>query len=356
MNFFQISSKASDFKFSRNNFDIIRLLAALQVVMVHSFEHLNIHCEMFIKIIGVFPGVPIFFITSGYLICSSLNKSTTLKEYLFKRAVRIFPALWVSFILCFIFLLFAGELTTSFKNIAFWIITQISFMQFYNPEFLRGFGVGVLNGSLWTIPIEMQFYIFLPLMVYFANKTSPNKYLLTFVFIVFCIFNSLFFSLFYSDSLLFKLIQVSILPYVYLFMIGIFAFYKQDLIEKYLKGNFILIALIYALYLSIHKGNVVGNYISPLQAVILCGLVFSFAYSEFFLLVRIRQLIKGYDISYGIYIYHMIFINILLEYYSDNVGMINLFLAVSLTFIFASLSWIFIEKPALKFKSKNLGK
>lgn len=356
MNLFRKNSKAPSFKFSSNNFDIIRLLAAFQVVIVHSFEHLNIQNDILIKAISVFPGVPIFFITSGYLISSSLNKSTSLKVYLFKRALRIFPALWVSFSLSLTFLFFAGELTTSFKNIAVWIITQLSFMQFYNPEFLRSFGVGVLNGSLWTIPIEIQFYIFLPLMIMFAKKISFNIYFLLSFFIIFCIFNSLFFSLSDKDNILYKLVQVSILPYVYFFMIGVFFFYQKNIIEKYLKGNFIFISLIYGLYLAIYNGNVFGNYISPLQTFILCGLVFSFAYSDAYLLVRTRELIKGYDISYGIYIYHMIFINILLEYYSENTAFYNLFLALSLTFIFASISWIFIEKPALKFKYKNMDK
>ena len=33
-----------------------------------------------------------------------------------------------------------------------------------HPDFLRGYGVGVLNGSLWTIPVELQFYALVPLI------------------------------------------------------------------------------------------------------------------------------------------------------------------------------------------------
>jgi peptidoglycan/LPS O-acetylase OafA/YrhL len=41
-------------------------------------------------------------------------------------------------------------------------LAQLSIVQFYNPDFLRGYGVGVLNGSLWTISVELQFYVMLP--------------------------------------------------------------------------------------------------------------------------------------------------------------------------------------------------
>ncbi|WP_245539698.1 acyltransferase family protein [Riemerella columbina] len=54
-----------------NNFDIIRLLAALQVVFRHVFYKHDFHNSIlnFIKeIILAFPGVPIFFMVSGFLI------------------------------------------------------------------------------------------------------------------------------------------------------------------------------------------------------------------------------------------------------------------------------------------------
>lgn len=45
----------------------------------------------------------------------------------------------------------------------------MSVVQFYNPDLLRGYGVGVLNGSVWTIPVELQYYAVLPLL-YLAVK------------------------------------------------------------------------------------------------------------------------------------------------------------------------------------------
>ena len=55
---------------TRNNFDLIRLLAASQVAITHSAEHLNLHSWVF-DALRFFPGAPIFFFISGYLIYAS---------------------------------------------------------------------------------------------------------------------------------------------------------------------------------------------------------------------------------------------------------------------------------------------
>ena len=43
------------------------------------------------------------------------------------------------------------------------IFCQSSIFQFWTPNFLRGYGCGTPNGSLWTIGILIQFYIIIGL-------------------------------------------------------------------------------------------------------------------------------------------------------------------------------------------------
>lgn len=93
-----------------------------------------------------------------------------------------------------------------------------------------------------------------------------------------------------------------------------------------------------------------GNNISLIPFVFLSALVVSFSYSFNGVLGRI---LRGKDISYGVYIYHMVFVNIFFEkgYFGSYYYLLLVFL---LTVLFASLSWIYVEKPALSFKRYSL--
>ena len=70
--FFCISGQNMNKNINRiNNFDLIKLLAALQVVNMHSKNHLKIHgtvATYYDNFLQYFPGVPIFFTVSGFLI------------------------------------------------------------------------------------------------------------------------------------------------------------------------------------------------------------------------------------------------------------------------------------------------
>lgn len=343
------------FDFRINNFNLIRFLAALQVVIVHGYHHFGIeYGNWFIRILSIFPGVPIFFVTSGFLISASLERSTSLSSYFQNRFLRIYPALWVCFIISVatIFIFFSPNFST--KDFGLWALAQLTIGQFYNPDFLRGYGVGVLNGSLWTIPIEIQFYVFLPLLYLFFNKIRWNKIVLL-VMMIFFVGISRYYIDGYSesDNIFIKLIGVSLPLYLYMFLFGVFLQRKLDFVEKYLANKFLYLLGIYIVFvfvsfsLGLRYG---GNNINPLLALLLALLTMSAAYSKTSLF---SGFLKGYDISYGIYIYHMIFVNILVQtaMFSSSVNMLVMLTA---TIITALLSWKFIEKPALSFKRSSI--
>ena len=84
-----------------NNFDLLRLLAAAQVIYLHSVFFLDRDERGFLPLVdfvaSVFPGVPIFFVISGFLVSQSYERSHGIRDYARKRALRIFPALWICF-------------------------------------------------------------------------------------------------------------------------------------------------------------------------------------------------------------------------------------------------------------------
>src|SRR5690606_1272838 len=86
---------------AENNFDLIRLLAALQVAVLHVLYYLSPqwrdHAPF--QLLAVFPGVPIFFFISGFLISRAYERASSTRNYARNRALRIFPALHVCVLL-----------------------------------------------------------------------------------------------------------------------------------------------------------------------------------------------------------------------------------------------------------------
>lgn len=153
--------------FKCNSLTLIRYIAAAQVLVGHVSAHLNLQFGgVFVRILGFFPGVPIFFGISGFLIWHSLENEASFKTYLEKRFMRIYPELWMSIFISFVSILILYSEHINFFKMFLFAFTQGTILQFWTPEFLRGYGVGTPNGSLWTIGILVQFYI----IMFFLHK------------------------------------------------------------------------------------------------------------------------------------------------------------------------------------------
>src|SRR2546423_15512292 len=83
----------------RNNFDLLRLLAAASVIFSHAFllaENSQDHDPLMMltgqTVLGVV-GVFVFFTISGYLITQSFEMTRSPLVFLAKRGLRIFPGL-----------------------------------------------------------------------------------------------------------------------------------------------------------------------------------------------------------------------------------------------------------------------
>ena len=347
--------------FRSNNFNIIRLIAALQVVIHHSTLYLEVDkSSIAFKLLYFFPGVPIFFFVSGFLISKSYESNSSLIDYAQNRVLRIFPALFACTFISILSVYLTGYLSSksvSFGSMLTWVASQVSFVQFYNPEFMRGYGMGVLNSSLWTISVELQFYIMIPVLywIFNLNNQDDSNIKLLFVILFFMIFHLIRYSLMedYEGNALFDLLGVTFVPWIYMFLIGVF-FQKNFLFfHRLLSGKVLLVLLLYLVitYFSVeYFGWKIGNESVPLLYFIVAMLVFSFAYSYPSLS---RRLMGGNDISYGVYIYHMPVVNVLI-YYGYTSHFEHVFLAIIATIILAILSWTIVEKRSMKLKRHPL--
>lgn len=356
----EIESRSTSGRFpSRNNFDLVRLLAAAQVALIHGVEHLGLRLpahETCLKLLQAFPGVPVFFCISGFLISASFQRSGSLRDFLANRVLRIFPALWICFGLSVVLIASSGYFSRNGFPIAdffIWAAAQLSFVQFYNPDFLRGYGVGAANGSLWTIPVEMQFYLLTPILIAtFHNR----KRLFLFMFASFLIINFLYTQILVDNTdlrLLRKFAAITFLPWIYMFMMGAACQFYWPRIRGWLEGRFSLwlaacaAAATLSLFVDVGIGS---NTVAFPWAVLLLGLTLSAAFTRPGLA---ETLLARNDISYGVYIYHMPIYNFGLEI-GVPVGTAWMWALLAIVAVVACLSWRWVEKPALALKRQTI--
>jgi peptidoglycan/LPS O-acetylase OafA/YrhL len=292
------------------------------------------------------------------LISRSFEKTNSITDYVRNRSLRIFPALHVCVLLNIIAVAVTGYFATvgaGFFDVLFLYLAKTTFFQFYNPDFMRQFGDGVLNGSLWTICVELQFYLLTPVIYkacVSARKTSTNLALLAIITGSLVCNRYLYASQpDYGDSNYWKIFRVSFLPWLYMFVCGMVVQINFSFFAKTLRSNLFVLALpgyIIFAYFMRKAGFRLENSVSPFIFIPLVMTVFIAAFSAPTLA---RKLLKGNDISYGIYIYHVPIMNMLLFYgFRESVLWTSVTLAP--TILCALVSWFMIERPSLAKKHK----
>jgi len=346
-----------------NNFDLLRLIAAMQVVYVHAIEVLQIHPSGVVKSLlsfsYLFPGVPIFFFISGFLISKSYESNHKLSEYFQNRILRLYPGLIACVSLSFILIYVSGYMATTSTDIFDWSVLYLAkttIVQFYNPEFMRAYGDGVLNGSLWTITVELQFYFLVPIVytIFKLQDSSSSNFKLIVLILVFLLINRIYTYIpgEYRNDIGYKLLRVSFFPWFYMFLFGVLVQKNFSFFYKIVAERVVLFFVIYCVigYGAMTYNIALGNNINPVVYVLLVALALSFAYSFVGLS---KKLLRGNDISYGTYIYHMPIINFML--YSGFSGDITkAFYAFLITIVLAVISWLVIEKKSLGLKKHPL--
>ncbi len=328
-------------------------MAALQVLTVHLLNHLEFDGQL-VAIFKIIPGVPTFFFISGLLICTSYERTHHRGKLVFfiNRSLRIYPALWVCVAISSLVLVASNYLSTqnfSINNFLFWVFAQTSIFQFYNPDFMRAFGVGVLNGSLWTIAIELQFYMLTPILYFLMTR---YRIFLGLIFIFSMVLNVYLRDHLDWNLLYMKLIYVSFAPWVFMFIFGFIIAFYHELSTKILQRIglkwLILAYIVSMLFIGPYAANA-SNAINPVSFILLAGCLLKLSKMRLPLPKMLVNFIAHNDLSYGIYLYHMPVLNFLL-FFGLFSAFGNFLIACIIVIIAATLSWFFIEKPALRYK------
>lgn len=320
-----------------NNFDFLRIAAAFFVLISHQYALYGLpEPSIFGMSLGTF-GVLVFFSISGFLVSQSWRQDPHIGHFLAKRFLRIWPGLAVVTLIAAVVL---GPAVSTFDWRTY----------FYRPEFLdylrnlkvvtiRYFLPGVfedniypraVNGSLWTIPLEVRCYFALLLAGCIGLTKRPP---LVFLIVVAC---AIYYFAFAPNP------QNHQYHFALYFFAGVcLDLFRQNWTSKpiFLLGAVTTLAAVF--------------YLLDANQVALLLLIPAYTIYIGISSTHILNKAGRYgDISYGIYIYAFPVQQTVLWAVGKNFPFISgLLITSSITTLCAFLSWHLIEKQALGLKA-----
>ena len=344
----------SNAKSRENNFNILRLVAALMVIGGHMGYILGTSRPLLFAQEIQTIGVKIFFLIGGYLIAKSWMSDSNIIRYALKRFFRIIPALVLYTVLAaFVFGPLLSELgyieyfkhpgTMKYlRNIFLHVEYFLPGVFAYNPY------PNAVNGSLWTLPVEVALYILVPIilsvvMQYKRRSEKTQFIILLLLTIGICVFQILHLYLFPQWRMVIygtDIVQAfDLIPY---YLIGMLYIFPQ--MRKYLN---LQIAVILILLFSCAQFNLAGSML--IMYIIFPYIVFSIALTDkpFF-----KNVMDKYEISYGLYLYGF-FVQQATVYVCTKIGWWPSFfeafvISTVITAVLAWISCVAVEHPAQK--------
>jgi peptidoglycan/LPS O-acetylase OafA/YrhL len=331
-----------------NNFNALRLFAAILVIYGHMDAILGLPEFAVIGESVSTLAVKTFFIISGFLICDSWRRDPDPIRFAIRRIFRIIPAL-----------IFVVLITTFIIGP---IISTLSVREYFRNPLIIGYlkniflhisyglpGVfenniyqGAVNGSLWSLPVEMFMYFLLPVLFFIGLKCKSPKWILL-IFALLLIAGNLYTIAYYNN---FRIVvyatslrsALDLAPYFFLGSLFTFPEFK-----KLLNIQVALAALMIAATI-----NWPHMLVEPVLYIVLPYSVLSFALTPMPVFSKIGS---RNDYSYGIYLWGFLIQQIVVGKFRTSLGGVNIYFVICtvLTFIFAIISWHLVEKNAMKF-------
>lgn len=331
-----------DRNYNENILDVFRILATVQVFMGHMISHFSMPAFS-VNVVYFIRGVPILFALCGFLAAMSLEKYTV-KQYLKQRAIRILPAFWVCIVINTVLILFIYDTKPTTFEAIIYVVTQFFGLNFYTGDWLRGYGVGTPNGVLWTIAVQIQFYLLAPIVKkMFSGKSL--KFALACIFALALCSIGIYRMEPYLPELVYKLINVTVLPYSYFLVLGmVLWFYREQLLPVLVKARWTLAAA-YVIWklaeMCFSLPHILdGVLYNTVTTLLLVGSMFGFSFAH--------KWRAPCDYTYGFYLYHMVFINLAVHMGRVSAGWIETFCIAGITLVAAWLSQRFVEIPVVK--------
>lgn len=330
-------------KRDNNNLDLFRIILSYLVIIGHS-TFINGNKSFWIDPISyLFPftysgafAVKLFFVISGFVVANSLFSKQKPIEFIFSRFFRIVPAL--AFVLLTTYILIGPKVSTlnlhqyfSDTKGLFYICENLIFKthQFLPGVFEHNLISKTVNGSLWTLSYEVKCYIAL-LIVYFLTNKHRKIGIITFlasttIFTLLIIYSKL--NWHQSNS------EIYLLPFSFALGVTLATFAKQ------IKISGIIACLLILIYIIAHK----SIYNEVILIIVASYTLLYLSSTKTLLKIKPR-----YDISYGVYLWGFIIQQCLYHYLGTIQTALHCIIALTLASIMGLISFIFIERPAIK--------
>ena len=340
-----------------NNINTLRFLGAFLVLFGHTFvlcggpgggydpisQWLKGVTAYQAKLPGI--GVAMFFVLSGYLVTRSFDNRRSLIQYLEARALRIFPALWVTLLLTVLVL---GPLVTTLEPGAYFTHQGTWNYLFYNAKlypdimhrlpgvFMENPRAGGVNGSLWTLPVEVRMYALVALLgVAGVIRRRAVFNLVALVIAIWFMLSPDHFFLLYRP-------QHEVLA-VY-FLLGALFYVNRDSISYHWIGVALLGALVFISFKGAIYNLVYATWFSYLVL-----------YLSFHRRIKLPDLGKHGDFSYGLYLWAFPVTQVNILIFGPQHPWFLVLVTFAATMVLAVGSWYYVEKPALRLKGRLTG-
>ena len=338
--------------YNRNALDVFRLIATIQIFLGHAITHFSmdnapVNAVYFVR------GVPILFVLCGFLAAKSLEGRSA-REWLVGRAVRIFPAFWACILVNSLIILLVYEVKPTLVEAGVYAVTQFLGLNFYTGGWLRGYGCGTPNGVLWTIPVQLQFFLLCPLIYKLIGKRKLSTGLIL-VGALAAVSIGCNAASGFLPEIAGKLMGVTVIPYLYFLVAGMVGWYHRDTIIPALKKYKWLVLACYVLWklaeIYFQLPHIFdGVLYNTVTTLLMAAVIFAFAFCGAF---RMKT-----DLTFGFYLYHMVFINLALHFGFDSLqpawlGVLLVAVITAAALMCAWLSLRFVEQPAAALKKKR---
>lgn len=335
-----------------NNFDALRLLAASMVLVSHCYPLFGERGEIFWRLTGFETGggigVKMFFFISGYLVTASIERRQLLWTYVTARAFRILPAL-TTVVLLSMFVL--GPTTTQLpadeyfcdKTTYSYIGNAVIYaLQYRLPGVFDGLPQQAVNGSLWTLPIEVTMYVVLAVLFFLGAINRRTSLFLAVAFFAAHVITrtALDWSWENRGPQFLNMPFDSVLGLGLWFWIGSsFWMYRSNIPVS----GWLAAAVTCAFVATFHSPFA---YLAAIVA--LPYMLYYAAYAP------LRINLPFGDISYGVYLYAWPVTQTVFQLASGRLSFLAMLsIAALATFLLGWLSWVLVERPMLALKRRT---